>query len=281
MAIQRGAVVACAALLAACGPSDTPAPTTSGPPRVVSLSPAASQFVLALGAGAWIVGVDAASARIPQLSQLPVLDLVRAAELTPDLVLVPRLSGDAAAGAEALRAGGAELFEVAPHDFDDAFALCRDLGAQLVGRARAAEFEGSLSRELARIGGASYGRPRPRVAALVGFAPLELAGGHSFATDLIEIAGGSSVSHETGEPRSELTPDRLRALAPDLLLAFSPRELPPRERDAVLEALPGGYRVEFFAFDAPLLWMREGVDAAQRLRAVIAPLSEELARSAQ
>jgi ABC-type Fe3+-hydroxamate transport system substrate-binding protein len=174
-----------------------------------------------------------------------------------------------------LRADGFEVIEFAPHDFDDAFELCRSLGARLVGPARARAFEHGIARELAQIGAQSFQRPRPRVLAVLDVAPLVVAGGHSFATDLIEIAGGSSVTHELEERRIELTLAEIEALAPDRVLLIRETAWTDAERDAARLALLGAAQIFFFSFDFDGLWMRDAVDAARRLRALIEPLSRE------
>jgi ABC-type Fe3+-hydroxamate transport system substrate-binding protein len=257
-------------------PSPFPAAPTL---RVVSLSRAASEFLVALGAGDQIVAVGRGSNGIPALAELPVVDLPGVERVAADLVVLPESPAGEEPRAEALRSAGYEVIVFAPHDFEEAFALCRGLGARLVGAGRAMAFELALSRELARIGGASFGRPRPRVAGLVGPAPLELAGGHNFITDLIEIAGASSVTHGGAELRIPIGPDGLRAFAPDLLLVVTPDPLPESERAEIRRSLPAAYPVEFFVFDAEHRWMHEAAQAARRLRAMIEPLSDELDRT--
>jgi ABC-type hemin transport system substrate-binding protein len=269
------------AWLVACGSSEEapiPPPSSSFPLRAVSLAPAGSELLLELGAAHLLVAVDDASRRIPGLRDLPAVDLAGAAALDPDLLLVPALSGADERLFEELRARGSDVIEVAPHNLDDAFGLCRGLGTRLVGAVRAARFVNTLGAELARIGGASFGRPRPRIAAVLAVAPLEIAGGHSFVTDLIEIAGGTSVSHFEAEPRIPTTAEELYALRPDLVLVTSPSEMSERERAAVRAALPGVARLDFFVFDPERFWVRDGVDTARRLRAIVEPLSRELER---
>jgi ABC-type hemin transport system substrate-binding protein len=244
---------------------------------VVSLAPAATEFVVALDATDRLVGVDAVSQRNPALGALPVVaDLADAAGLAPDVVLVSQLPGASATAAQELRRAGIEVIEFAPHDLADAFELCRGFGARLVGTATASLFERDISRALAEIGGSSFGQPRPRVLALVGPAPFQIAGGHSFATDLIEIAGGQSVTHQSEEWRiasadAELWP------APDLVLFIGTAPPTEDERWDALVDLPPAPRVEFLAFDAQLRWALDSVEAARRLRTVIEPLSRRLA----
>lgn len=270
------AVLACERPGAAgAGPATEPA----RPPRVVSLAPVASDLLLALGASASLVGVDRESQGLPGLGGLPVVELADAVALEPDLVLVPRLPPADEAPATRLRAAGSELVEVAPHDLDDAFALCRSLGSRLVGSARAEAFLSSLGTQLAQISGASFGRVRPRIAAVVAVEPFELAGGHSFATDLIEIAGGRSVTHELEEQRIPTSGGDLLATAPDLVL-MTGSELPSRSEQERLRSLLGAApRLVFFAFDSERFWVRDAVEVARRLRALVEPLSRELERS--
>lgn len=237
--------------------------------RVVSLSDTASRFVVMLGATDLLVGVDELSSRVPGLDRVPVVDRGSAVRLSPDIVLVATLPAVDDPSLEALRSGGAELIEFAPHDFEDLFALCRDLGGRLAGEARARSFERELARPLASIGGSSFGHSRPRVVAVVGFDPLELAGGHSFETDLIEIAGGTSVTHGGDESRLTIRENSWLELAPDLILVVTRRESTLAERGAALEALPAEYPVDFFAFDTERFWLRDAEETALRLRAVL------------
>ena len=233
--------------------------------RIVSLTPLATRFVIAIGAADRLVALDAGSADLPGAPQLPTADLDGVARFAADLVLVPALPDPGRAPL------GARVVEFAPHDIEDALPLVRQLGAELVGPEQATRFERAFSRPLARIGGESggEGEPRPRVVAVVGLAPLEIAGGHSFETDLIEIAGGHSVTHPGEENRLVIAADRWAELAPDLVLVVGPTPPSAREQQAVRNALPPAAQVAFFAFD-PGFWIDASDEPARRLRDVIA-----------
>jgi ABC-type Fe3+-hydroxamate transport system substrate-binding protein len=247
---------------------------------VVSLSPVASRFVLALGAGHLLLGVDADSAAIPGLAELPVVDLAGAASLAPDLVLVPAMPAAGDPAARELWGSGAQIAEFLPHSLEDVAALCRTVGAQIAGAARAHQFDVDLGRPLALVGGASSGQARPRVLAVTRLDPPELAGGHSFETDLVEIAGGRSATHDLDEPRLAIPPERWAEFAPDLLLVVGAGEPTPSERLRAERALPAGYRVAFFAFDRDFFWLGDAAADASRLRALIEPLARELGERA-
>lgn len=266
--------------LLACGEGEAPAPdparASQPAPLVVSLTPLATRFALAIGAGHLLVAVDEASSRIPGLDELPVVDLPGVGPLAPDLVLLPTAPVADDPVVRQLRSAGTTLIEFAPHDLEDVFVLCREVGHRLVGEARAQRFERGLTRPLAALGGSSFGQARPRVVAVVGFDPIELAGGHSFETDLIEIAGGQSVTHGGEQTRVQVGAGGWPELAPDLILVTAPTEPTAEQRSAAMEALPSGHPIEFFAFDPELFWLRRPVETARRLRSLIEPLAREL-----
>jgi ABC-type Fe3+-hydroxamate transport system substrate-binding protein len=246
----------------------------------VSLSPLATRFVLAIGARSRLVAADPVSVQRPELAGLPAVDLRGAAALSPELVLVPEAPDPIDPDAIALHRLGARIAEFAPHDFEDALALVRGVGAELAGAAEANRFEARFSRPLAQIGGESGGQPRPRVVAVVSVAPLVIAGGHSFETDLIEIAGGTSVTHPGAESRLAIDADRWRELAPDLVLVIGTPPTSPRDEQALRNALPPGPEIAYFSFD-PSFWIDASSEPARRLRDVIGPLSARVARRAR
>ena len=279
--LPRCVTSALCALLVACGGQEEPAPqpTALSPPpaglRVVSLFPAASAFVLDLGAASTLIAVDRESARLAELGPLPIVALEDAPGLRPDLVLVPELRFEDAPILERLRAVGSEVIEIAPRDYDDVFALCRGLGARLAGQARAAAFERSMGRELGALAAASRGRWRPRVAAVIGIEPLELASAHSFATDLIELAGGTSTTHDHVQLLRPASLAQLAATVPDLVLVVSATPMAEPAREAARNALGDAVPIEFFVLDTNF-WVRDGSDAVRRLQAVIEPLSRAM-----
>jgi len=222
--------------------------------------------VLAIGAGDRLVAVDAGSAELSGAHGLPIADLDSAARFDADLVLVGTLPDPGRL------VSGARVVEFAPHDFEDVLPLVREIGGELVGAETATRFERAFARPLAKIGGESGGEHRPRVVAVVRLDPLEIAGGHSFETDLIEIAGGQSVTHPGEENRIAITADRWAELAPDLVLVIGAPPASARDEQAVRNALPPGAQVAFFTFD-PGFWIDASDEPARRLREVIAPIA--------
>lgn len=124
-------------------PTEAPATTEaepSGPERIVSISPTATEMLFAIGAGDLVVAVDVLS-DYPE--QAPVTDLdgfnpnVEAiAVYEPDLVVMSYDPGDVVAGLTAL--GVESLVQSAAFSLDDVYAQIGELGAA-VGRPDEAE----------------------------------------------------------------------------------------------------------------------------------------------
>jgi hypothetical protein len=244
------------------------------PLRVVSLSVQATRVVQELGQGARLVAVDEASARLPGLEALPLTDGETLGRFDPDIVLAP--TSELAAAHRA--APHAEWMEVDVHDFDDGWALCHAIGALLGRTEEARRFVQRRSRPLAEIAAESFGKRRPRVVAVLRLDPLEVAGGHSFATDLIEMAGGESVTHGSEAPRLEWTAARLAAAAPELVVLVGPRAGTKDSRRELRRRLGPGPPIEILPLDLEQVWLSEGARAARMLRRWIAPISRSASR---
>jgi ABC-type Fe3+-hydroxamate transport system substrate-binding protein len=237
-----------------------------GARRVVSLSPVATQILLGIDHGERLVAVDAVSARLAGVRDYPVTERAKLGVHAPDLVLVSAADAPAARRA----APAAALIEVAPHDFDDGWALCLAIGAALDRAAEARRFVRETSRPLAVLGAEAFGKRRPRVAAVLALEPLEVAGGHSFATDLIELAGGESVGHGTEQPRLAWSAAELARAAPELIVVVTPKPASPVERALASQLAAPSRAVELLVLDAERDWLAGALPAARQLRAWIA-----------
>jgi ABC-type Fe3+-hydroxamate transport system substrate-binding protein len=209
----------------------------------VSLTPVGTEIVLALGQRERLLAVDAASAGMRGVGDLPVTESAAAGSFAPDVVLAPPRE----AAAVRRSAPAARIIEVEPHNFDDAWELCTSIGAALGREREAHRFVLETSRPLAELGRESFAR-RPRG----GAGPRGPRGGGRpyFATDLIELAGGEREPRDRGVPPGVDERGLARA-APEL----SCRDLPrPSPRDLSSAGASGrGPRVEFLVFDrAPL-----------------------------
>jgi ABC-type Fe3+-hydroxamate transport system substrate-binding protein len=212
------------ALLAGCG---DPAPSAAPQPaeqRLISLSPGTTEILIGLGLRASLVGVDHFSHELPGCQDIPALgglfapDLERTLELRPSAVVAVRSESQAGFFAQ-LRGRG-----IAVHVIDTGGSLeavianYESLGA-LVGRAEQGRALAARVRgELDAIARSVANAPRPGVALVVERDPLYVAGGGSFASSLIEAAGGRNVFADLERAYPQVSLELLAERAPDVLI---------------------------------------------------------------
>ena len=184
---------------------------------IISMSPSASRFLISLGVGERITAVGGPPGHPSALADRPRFALSEAEDAEPGWLFVP--SQIETPGFERVRtAPGTRVVEFAPHDLEDLFALLRWVGPALVGSKRTDALHFSIARPLSLIAAESHPTDRPRVLAVVSDDPMQIAGGHHFSTDLIEIAGGSSVTHGGEDHALAADATSIRALGPDLIV---------------------------------------------------------------
>ncbi len=220
MSAHRAPIRLAAALLAlACGPAPAP---PGDELRVISLSPALTRILLALGVSDEIVGVDRYSRRLDPMRDTPSLgglfapDLERAIELSPTLALAVE-SAQQMLFLEQLHARGVRVETFRGHTLEDVLASFRRVG-ELVGRSeRGALLADEVQRELAQLAAAANGTS-PSVAVILESDPLYVVGGGSFVNDLIEAAGGHNAFADLAAPYPRVGLEVLADRAPDVLL---------------------------------------------------------------
>jgi iron complex transport system substrate-binding protein len=216
----------------------------------VSLVPAVTEMLFAIGAGDDVVGVSSydryppeALAR-PRVGALVDPDFERILSLRPDLVVVYATQADLIARLERARVA-AFPYELA--GLSNVTATIRRLGDRL-GRAEGARAVAErIERDLADIRRAVAGRPRPKTALIFGrdagtLRGIYASGGIGFMHDMLDAAGGADVFADVPRQSVQATAEMLLARAPDVIIeAYSSQGWPPdrisRERD-VWRALP-------------------------------------------
>ena len=196
------------------------------PLRVVSLSPNLTEMIALLGAEKMLVGRTSACDRPESVKSLPVVGIFGAPSMEalvavrPALVVAEVLRNPA--DAEALRAFGirVELFPAA--NFEDYFRNLERLGALLGRKEKAEKLIARARRKLTAWREADAGLPdrrRPKVLVAIDTAPVITAGGLSFLTSMIELAGGRNVA--AGEDRGyfNCSLEQIALWNPDVILA--------------------------------------------------------------
>ena len=268
------------ALAAACRDDAQHGAPQSGEMRIVSLSPSLTEVLLALGLRERIVGIDRFSRDLPGCEGIPQLgglfapDLERTLELGPTLVVGVRSESQGAFFAQ-LAARGIAVHELdTGGSLDDVIANYEKLGA-LVGRAAEGRALAQRVRgELAQVASSVAEGPRPSVALVVEREPLYVAAGGSFASALIEAAGGRNVFADLARAYPQVSLELLAERAPDVLIDSTQTERGP-EAERAARAYWGRFawvkRVELVPPGIATLPGAELARGAELLRARIHP----------
>ena len=197
----------------------------SGELRVISLSPSATDIVVALGMRDALVGVDQYSQALagtgdalPSLGGLFAPDLERALELEPTLVLGVRGENQAAFFAQ-LRARGVRVYEIdSSGSLESVLGTYEEIGRQLGREAEARALVARVREQLDEVKRSVEGLGRPSVALVVEREPLYVAAGGSFASALIEAAGGRNIFADLSSAYPQVSLELLAERAPDVLI---------------------------------------------------------------
>lgn len=195
----------------------------AAPRRIVSLAPHATELLFALGAGARIVGVSAASDWPPEARALPrigdarAIDLERVFALAPDLVVTWPYT--APAQVARLRARGVPVFVLDARAIDDLPKQMSRLG-RLVGEARRGDALASATAvRLDALRSRYRGAAPVAVFYQIWNAPLFTVGGGHLITQAIELCGGSNSFARETLPAPMVSVEAVLAARPDVIVA--------------------------------------------------------------
>jgi iron complex transport system substrate-binding protein len=204
------------------------APAPNGPPRVVSLTPSATEVVAALGAADLLVGVDEYSTYPPEVVSLPKVgsfltpNLEAIIRVQPTLVIVDDIHAQAAG---ALHDAGLVTVECAMHSLPDVKAALTTIGARLDRAPRAADV---IARIDAALDAAAAHKPvRPaRVLAVIdreadGLGNLVAAGPGSWVDELLAVVGADNVLVGAGVRYPKISVEEVLRARPDTVLDLS------------------------------------------------------------
>lgn len=224
-----------------------PLPPPAARSRIVSLIPATTEILFALGAGDRVVGRTRWDGWPPEVRQVPDLgDGIRPSietviEARPDLVIL-YASGDNRDAARALRSAGIDVISLridSIAEFERAAVL---LGDAVGEPARAKAVVDSVRATLDRVRSATSGLPRPTIFMLAWENPLMTIGSGSFLSELVDIAGGRNVFGDLEGPSPQVSFEEVLRRDPEYILGRpeTAGNLAARERWRVLPAVREG-----------------------------------------
>jgi len=194
------------------------------PSRIVSLNPATTEILFAIGAGHRLIGrtkFDSwpdSALLVPDLGNgiNPNVEAILGAR--PDLVVLYASETNRTA-ANRLIASGINTVSLKNDHIADFAKTTMLLGAILHDTARAATVRDSVQRTLRRVGVATRGLHHPTVFWHIWDAPLITVGSGSFMDELVNIAGATNVYRDIHGPSSEITLEDVARRNPDFILA--------------------------------------------------------------
>ncbi len=225
--------------------------------RIVSLSPATTELVFALGAGDHLVGrtrwcdYPAAVADVPDVGDgiPPSIEAVLARQ--PDLVLLYRSAQNLEA-ATRFRAAGIAVLTLRLDQLADVPRLARLLGPALghprTGDSLATALTAALA--AARDTADHLPGPRPRVLLLAWDQPPIAIGAGSFQSEILTLAGGRNLFADLAAPSAPVSIEAIAARNPDWILT-SDSTAPGYARRPEWKVIPAVAQRHFIQFDNP------------------------------
>jgi iron complex transport system substrate-binding protein len=221
--------------------------TLAAPPaRIVSLVPSVTELVFALGGDARLVGITdycdfpPEARRKPSVGGMVSPSLEAIVALRPDVVVATD-SGNRQETVDQLRRLGIAVYLVRADRFDEVLHVTARIG-QLIGReAASAALTARLQARVDAVGRAVSHRPRPRVLYVLWPEPLIVPGRDALVTELIQLAGGASITAaEPGDyPRFSIEAAVVRAPEVIVLARHGTDSVPlARDRWNALTELP-------------------------------------------
>jgi iron complex transport system substrate-binding protein len=193
------------------------------PHRLVCLMPSLVDDVYAVGAGSDVIAVTDYTKYPPEAKTKPTVGLPLSpsletiVSLRPDLVLG---SGDLnrEATVKQLEKLSIPVFMVRARGIEGIYESLASVGRALNREREAAKLVGALRERERAVRQRVAGKPVVNVLMPIWYDPIVTIGKDAYITDLIEIAGGHSVSGDVPEEWPEISLEAVLARAPDALL---------------------------------------------------------------
>lgn len=230
-------VVAVLLLLLAAEAFQRPAVQTN-PRRIISVIPAVTEMLFAMGAGDQVVGVSSYDKYPPEVATRTRVgalldpDIERILALKPDLVVVYGTQKEFIAR---LERAGVPRFDYQHAGLADITQTIRRLG-QRIGRGPEAErLAATIERDVDAIRKQVAGRPRPKTVILFDREPGGLRGmyasaGVGFMHDMLEVAGGADAFDDMRRQSVQLSAEMLLARGPEVIVEVQTSEGWPPDR---------------------------------------------------
>jgi len=190
------------------------------PHRVVCLIPSVVDIVYSLGAGADVVAISDFTKYPAEAVQKPSIGLPLSPSIETIVALHPDLvigSGDlnVVESAGSLQRLGVPVFMVDPHGIEGIYASILSLGKALNREREANTLVARLRARVEAVKARVAGKPKLRVLMAIWYDPVMTIGKKAFISELIEAAGGRSVTDDIAQEWPEMSLESIVSRQPE------------------------------------------------------------------
>jgi iron complex transport system substrate-binding protein len=194
--------------------------------RIISLVPAATEMLYAIGAGPRMVGVGSYDSFPPEVKKLPSVGALLDPNVELMLSLKPQMVvvyGSQVDLKQQLARAGIGVFDYKHAGLADVTSTIRALGQRTGTGTRAEQVAREIERGLDEVRSQVKGRPRPRTLLVFGRERLALrglyaSGGIGFLNDMLEVAGGANVYADVKTQAVQASTEQILARRPEVIL---------------------------------------------------------------
>jgi iron complex transport system substrate-binding protein len=219
-------VILLAAILTATTRATAMVQRSARPERIVSLIPAVTEMIFAMGDGARVAAVSnydhfpAEVASLPRVGGLLDPSVERILAIKPDLVIVYATQRELI---ERLDRAGIPYFNYQHKALPDIMTTIRAIGTRIGSSSQADAVASGMERSLGEIRAKAAGLPRPATLLVFERDPASLrnvfaSGGYGFLHDMLEISGGRNVFADVKKQAVQASTEMLIASKPDVII---------------------------------------------------------------
>ena len=216
------------------------------PQRIVSLVPALTELLFAIGAGPQVVGVSSYDHEPPEVESRAKVgalldpDTERILALRPDLVAI---YGSQADLRTQLQRASIPIFDYRHAGLADIFTTTRALGTATGHTREADDLVRRLEQRIDAVRARTGRGPRVRTLLVFGreagsLRNIYVSGGRGFLHDMLAAAGGDNVMADVAQESVQASTELVLTRAPDVILEIRDRGALPDDR---LQALAGDW----------------------------------------
>jgi len=215
------------------------------PHRVICLIPSVVDIMYSLGAGADVAAISDFTKYPKEALQKPSIGLPLSPSIEAIVALHPDLvlgSGDlnVLESAGSLQRLGIPVFMVDPHGIDGIYASILSIGKALNRETAADTLVAQLRTRVELVKARVARKPKLRVLMAIWYDPVMTIGKKAFIGELIEAAGGRSVTDDIAQEWPEISLESIVSRQPDALLFIKGSKLTAED----LKARPGWEHVK-------------------------------------